>query len=70
MGLPRTFEMIKEVTDKFMLERPTFTSMIKDWSLLSNFHEKEMADFIAGFFEILESDKAIKLIFVDFYQPQ
>jgi hypothetical protein len=29
-----------------------------------------MADFIAGFFEILESDKAIKLIFVDFYQPQ
>jgi hypothetical protein len=70
MGLPRTFEMIKEVTDKFMLERPTFTGMIRDWSLLNNFHKNEMADFIAGFFEILESDKAIKLIFVDFYQPQ
>jgi len=66
MGLPRTFEMIKSVTDQFMTQRERFNKMINDWPILNGFHKKEMTNFINDFFEILESDKAIKLTFVDF----
>jgi hypothetical protein len=70
MGLPRTFEMVKAVTDRFMAERTTFNNMIKDWTLLNSFHKREMSGFINDFYTILESDKAIRLTFVDFSQPK
>ena len=69
MGLPRTFEMVKVVTDSFMAERATFNNMIKDWSLLNSFHKKEMSGFIDDFYKVLESDRSIRLTFVDFLQP-
>ncbi len=65
MGLPRTFETIKAVTDKFLAQKDTFNKMITDWPLLTNFHKKELVSFINDFYKILESDKAIKLTFVD-----
>jgi hypothetical protein len=70
MGLPRTFEMIKSVTDKFMVQRTTFLNMIKDWPLLNAYHKREMTNFIDSFFEILESDKSIRSTFVDFAQTK
>jgi hypothetical protein len=70
MGLPRTFEMVKVVTDSFMAERATFNNMIKDWSLLNSFHKKEMSGFIDDFYKVLESDRSIRLTFVDFLQPK
>ncbi len=66
LGAPRTFEMVKSITNLFMEKKGNINKLIMNWPLLNGFHRKEMANFINEFYEILESDKAIRTAFVDF----
>ena len=65
LGFPRTLEEIKAVTDKFGAKKDDINNLINNFELLTNYHKKEMSLFIAQFYKILESDRDIKVAFID-----
>lgn len=65
LGFTRTLEEINAVLDQFRANEQKIMDMIENFSMLSNYHKKDMQNFIKSFFKIISNEKHVKSEFID-----